>query len=130
MRSPRCPVRFAGWKRRSGNRCCIDTTRAVTLTEAGERYYEEVREGHDITSRVGDLADSSLVARRLAPMNHVVAAAPSYLAANGEPRTPEALSDHNCLLYQGEMGRQRWYFQAPAQSRCDPVRGDGQSLQQ
>ena len=74
---------------------------------------------------VGDLADSSLVARRLAAMNYVVAAAPSYLEAHGEPRTPEALSDHNCLLYQGEMGRQRWYFQAQDQSGSTPFEVSG-----
>lgn len=81
-----------------------------------DRVVDPVREGHDITFRVGELSDSSLVARRLAPMNYVVAAAPSYLQTYGEPESPEALANHNCLLYQGEMGLQRWYFQTPDQA--------------
>ncbi len=88
--------------------------------QLSDQVIDPVREGQDITFRVGDLADSSLVARRLAPMNYVVAAAPSYLEVHGAPRTPESLSDHNCLLYQGEMGRQRWYFQTPDQSGSTP----------
>nr|WP_110670312.1 LysR family transcriptional regulator [Salinicola halophilus] len=88
--------------------------------QLSDRVVDPVREGHDITFRVGDLADSSLVARRLAPMNYVVAAAPDYLRAHGEPASPEALAEHNCLLYQGEMGRQRWYFQASTQPAATP----------
>ena len=76
-----------------------------------DRVVDPVREGHDVTFRVGNLSDSSLVARRLAPMNYVVAASPGYLARRGIPKTPEALLEHDCLIYQGELGRQRWYFQ-------------------
>ncbi|TVP55803.1 MAG: LysR family transcriptional regulator [Halomonadaceae bacterium] len=79
--------------------------------QLNDRVVDPVREGHDITFRVGNLSDSSLVARQLAPMNYIVAASPEYLARQGEPQTPEALRDHDCLIYQGELGRQRWYFQ-------------------
>ncbi|PAU74869.1 LysR family transcriptional regulator [Halomonas salipaludis] len=79
--------------------------------QLNDRVVDPVREGHDITFRVGHLADSSLVARQLAPMNYIVAASPDYLARQGTPQTPEALSEHDCLTYQGELGRQRWYFQ-------------------
>ncbi|WP_335617616.1 LysR family transcriptional regulator [Kushneria konosiri] len=82
----------------------------LLLTDA---LTDPVREGSDITFRVGRLADSSLIARPLAPMHYVAVAAPDYLARHGTPATPEALRDHDCLLYQGELGRQRWYFQAP-----------------
>ncbi|WP_092283094.1 LysR family transcriptional regulator [Halopseudomonas sabulinigri] len=81
-----------------------------------DRVIDPVREGHDITFRVGNLADSSLVARRLAPMNYVVAAAPAYLEKQGTPSDPEALGQHDCLVYQGELGRQRWYFQRTGSS--------------
>ncbi|WP_168017119.1 LysR family transcriptional regulator [Halomonas salinarum] len=76
-----------------------------------DRVVDPVREGHDITFRVGNLSDSSLVARRLASMNYVVAASPEYLTKRGKPETPKALAEHDCLVYQGELGRQRWYFQ-------------------
>lgn len=86
---------------------------------------DPVREGQDVTFRVGKLSDSSLVARRLAPMNYVSAAAPSYLQDHGEPASPESLIHHNCLLYQGEMGRQRWFFQASDQTSATPFEVTG-----
>ncbi|WP_434543440.1 LysR substrate-binding domain-containing protein [Halomonas elongata] len=79
--------------------------------QLSDHVVDPVREGHDITFRVGHLSDSSLIARQLAPMNYVVAASPDYLARQGRPEAPEALVEHDCLIYQGELGRQRWYFQ-------------------
>lgn len=93
--------------------------------QLSDQVVDPVREGHDITFRVGDLADSSLIARRIAPMNYVVAAAPSYLAIHGEPATPDELFNHNCLLYQGELGRQRWYFQASGHNSSTPYEVNG-----
>ncbi|WP_083005382.1 LysR family transcriptional regulator [Halomonas sp. GT] len=93
--------------------------------QLNDHVVDPVREGHDITFRVGNLADSSLVARRLAPMNYVIVASPSYLQTHGEPESPEALANHNCLIYQGEMGRQRWYFQAPDQTSAKPFEVTG-----
>ncbi len=90
-----------------------------------DRVTDPVREGIDITFRVGTLPDSSLVARRLAPMHYVVAAAPSYLQRCGTPANPEALRHHDCLLYQGELGRQRWYFQQSGQASAMPFEVDG-----
>lgn len=93
--------------------------------QLNDRVVDPVREGHDVTFRVGALLDSSLVARKLAPMNYVIAAAPSYLQAHGEPDLPESLINHNCLLYQGEMGRQRWFFQTPDQTSATPFEVTG-----
>ncbi|MGP5308932.1 LysR substrate-binding domain-containing protein [Vreelandella alkaliphila] len=93
--------------------------------QLNDRVVDPVREGHDVTFRVGELTDSSLVARRLAPMNYVIAAAPTYLQEHGEPESPESLNNHNCLLYQGEMGRQRWYFQKPEETKATPFEVTG-----
>ncbi|HCR98945.1 MAG: LysR substrate-binding domain-containing protein [Halomonas sp.] len=90
-----------------------------------DQLTDPVREGIDITFRVGELADTTLVARRLAPMNYVVAAAPSYLHNAGTPNTPDDLAQHSCLLYQGEMGRQRWYFHHPEQRQPLTCKVDG-----
>ncbi|MEX0605590.1 MAG: LysR substrate-binding domain-containing protein [Marinobacter sp.] len=93
--------------------------------QLNDRVVDPVREGHDITFRVGNLSDSSLVARRLAAMNYVVAASPAYLARQGAPETPEALAVHDCLIYQGELGRQRWYFQHSEASKEVAYEVDG-----
>ncbi|HSP31169.1 MAG TPA: LysR family transcriptional regulator [Halomonas sp.] len=90
-----------------------------------DRLTDPVREGIDITFRVGELADSTLVARRLASMNYVVAAAPAYVQRCGSPNTPDDLEHHDCLLYQGEMGRQRWYFHHAEQPQAIAYKVDG-----
>ncbi|NYT75256.1 LysR family transcriptional regulator [Halomonas sp. QX-2] len=90
-----------------------------------DQLTDPVREGIDITFRVGELADSTLVARRLASMNYVVAAAPAYLQRCGRPNTPDDLEHHDCLLYQGEMGRQRWYFNHAEQPQAFAYKVDG-----
>ncbi|MGF1526559.1 MAG: LysR family transcriptional regulator [Candidatus Competibacterales bacterium] len=66
-----------------------------------------VDQAMDVGIRTGALADSSLVAKRLAPAHRVVCAAPSYLERFGHPTTPQALQGHNRLLL---MGHHRWLF--------------------
>ncbi|WP_306119173.1 MULTISPECIES: LysR family transcriptional regulator [unclassified Roseitalea] len=59
-----------------------------------------VGEGFDVAIRIAELADSSLVARKLAPVRRVLCAAPDYLDRHGTPRTLEELERHNCLTHQ------------------------------
>lgn len=56
-----------------------------------------IREGIDVAVRIGELQDSSLVARRLAPDNRVLCASPAYLAKSGVPEKLDDLELHNCL---------------------------------
>ena len=51
--------------------------------------------GYDVAVRSGTLSDSSVVAKRLAPDRHVVAASPAYLAERGRPLQAEDLAGHN-----------------------------------
>lgn len=94
----------------------------LRLTDA---VLDPVRSGSDITFRVGRLADSGLVARTLAPMRYIPAAAPAYLAAHGGPQRPADLLAHPCLLYQGEYGRQRWFWRPRAQRGFQRLEVDG-----
>ncbi|TYT24929.1 LysR family transcriptional regulator [Luteimonas viscosa] len=52
----------------------------------------------DVAVRYADLADSSFVARRLAPDRRVLVASPGYLARHGEPASPDDLDRHACLV--------------------------------
>lgn len=54
-------------------------------------------DGYDVIIRTGTLPDSSLIAKRLAPDQHVLAAAPDYIARCGCPRSPDDLVRHSCL---------------------------------
>lgn len=53
----------------------------------------------DLAIRMGDLADSRLVARRVADNRRILAASPAYLKAQGHPAQPEELERHNCLVF-------------------------------
>jgi len=64
-----------------------------------DREVDLMQEGFDLAVRIADLADSSMIARRLAPVQRILCASPAYLARAGTPQTPEDLSDHRMLLY-------------------------------
>lgn len=59
-----------------------------------------VGEGFDVAIRIAELADSSLVARKLAPVRRVLCATPDYIKQNGMPQTLPDLEGHNCLTHQ------------------------------
>lgn len=59
-----------------------------------------VGEGFDVAIRIAELEDSSLVAKKLAPVRRILCAAPSYLEKHGAPKTIEDLENHNCLTHQ------------------------------
>jgi DNA-binding transcriptional LysR family regulator len=60
----------------------------------GDRWVDLVREGVDCVLRVGDLADSSMVGRRIAMLEEVTCASPAYLERHGVPTTPDDLEGH------------------------------------
>jgi DNA-binding transcriptional LysR family regulator len=79
-----------------------------------DRLVDLAEEGWDLAIRIGSLADSSLIARRIAPCRTVVCAAQSYLDAHGTPRSVAELGGHNCLGYtlSRVTGAERWTFSA------------------
>jgi DNA-binding transcriptional LysR family regulator len=89
-----------------------------------DRQVDLAEEGWDMAIRIGALADSSLIARRIAPCRMATCAAPSYLKARGTPRTVAELADHNCLGYTlAQSGAERWSFGRRAEVSV-PVSGD------
>lgn len=76
-----------------------------------DRRVDIVREGFDMAIRASDnLEDSSLVARKLAVMPHIVCAAPSYFDAHGTPTTPSDLKTHNCVRFSLSGHADSWRF--------------------
>ncbi|MDA9407677.1 LysR family transcriptional regulator [Bradyrhizobium sp. CCBAU 45384] len=58
-----------------------------------------VEDAVDAAVRIGHLADSSLVARQVGEMRRITVATPGYLKRHGEPRTPQALSEHQTIQF-------------------------------
>ena len=89
-----------------------------------DRRTDIVEEGFDIAIRSSDrLENSSLIARRLMGLPHVVCAAPSYLEQRGAPRTPDDLKHHNCILFTLSGHVSEWTFRGGDRSVTVAVGG-------
>jgi DNA-binding transcriptional LysR family regulator len=79
-----------------------------------DRHVDLVEEGIDIAIRIGELADSRLLSRRLMAMELCAYAAPGYLAARGAPQHPDELAAHDTvnLRYQSNGQPFRWPFRS------------------
>ena len=75
---------------------------------ATSRFADLVEEGFDLAVRTEPPPESSLVARRIAPVRLVVCGAPAYLAKHGAPQRPEDLAGHNCLRLSELNFRDEW----------------------
>ena len=76
-----------------------------------DRTVDLAAEGVDVAVRIGDLPDSSLIARRIGAPRWATVASPSYLARTTEPRTVDELEEHACLRFARPTGRAaEWRF--------------------
>lgn len=88
-----------------------------------DREADLAEEGLDLSIHVGELSDSSLIARKLASTRLVVCASPEYIAKHGEPKTPEELQDHTCLLFTPRYPVNEWHFSNGSENYTVKVRG-------
>lgn len=88
-----------------------------------DRRVDLVEEGYDVALRIGHLADSSLIARKLCPVRVITAASPDYLKTHGEPQHPDEIAGHAHLAYSYLNGGLSWNFRVgdrPQQVRISP----------
>lgn len=90
-----------------------------------DRVVDLIEEGWDLAVRIGRLAESAMIARKLSPCRTALCAAPAYLAARGMPHRVADLRDHNCLGYtlSEALGSDRWSFGADGEVTV-PVSGN------
>lgn len=74
-----------------------------------DRQVDLLAEGFDLAIRIASLPDSSLIARRLAPIQVVMCASPAYLQQMGTPHTPGELINHRCLAYNLISNSDHWH---------------------
>jgi len=82
--------------------------------------------GFDVAVRSGTLADSSLIARKLAPLHSVLCASPEYLKQHGTPLTLDDLKQHNCILFSYSRDLKEWSFSQNGRTQAIEVSGNYQ----
>lgn len=75
-----------------------------------DREVDLIQEGFDLAIRIANLPDSSLIARRFAPVKTVICASPDYLKQMGTPRSPDDLIEHQCLVYSLLRDFEYWHL--------------------
>ena len=73
-----------------------------------DQVVDLIEDGVDVAVRIGELKDSSLIARRLAPMRRVICGSPAYLKRHGVPQHPEELAQHDCLTFRFHVASNLW----------------------
>lgn len=91
----------------------------VTLTD---RFVHIIEEGVDIAIRVASLTDSSLIARKIARCQMVMAASPAYLAKHGTPMHPDELINHRAIEYSySDKSSELRYVDAAGKPAVAPI---------
>ncbi|WP_144152619.1 LysR family transcriptional regulator [Paraburkholderia sp. BCC1885] len=90
--------------------------------ELSDRIVDVVGEGFDMAIRIGTLADSTLIAQKLAEVRMVACCSPHYLRRRGTPTAPADLKRHACLPY-GHGGPANWDFVVDGAHQAVEVHG-------
>lgn len=94
--------------------------------QMNDNWTDLISDGFDIALRAGDLPDSSLIARKLAPLHSVLCASPTYIEKHGRPKKPQDLTDHNCVLYAYHTVRHEWVFAKNGEEETIQISGNFQ----
>jgi DNA-binding transcriptional LysR family regulator len=92
--------------------------------ELNDRLVDLVEEGFDMAIRIGKLADSSLVARRIAPASLALTASAAYLERAGTPLHPADLSKHNLLIYTLSTRRDELVLERDGETVVTKIHGN------
>jgi DNA-binding transcriptional LysR family regulator len=92
-----------------------------------DNYVDLLEERIDLAIRLGQLSDSSLIAKKLYAVEMILCASPTYLAAHGTPQKPRDLVKHNCLIYTYAAPR-AWTFTDQKTGKEEVVRISGRLM--
>jgi DNA-binding transcriptional LysR family regulator len=88
-----------------------------------ERVVDLVTEGFDVAFRMGELDDSTLVAKKLPPLNAHIVASPKFLKERGEPKNPSDIDDHEWLNFSPDGTIVKWTLKSPDGKKTINPRG-------
>lgn len=97
----------------------------VLNIELSDRSIDLVKEKIDVAIKIGRVADSRLIAKKLCNITYVTCASPEYIRAFGEPRTPAELAKHRCLAFfdPKTMKYREWNFRDRGRSFSQTISG-------
>jgi len=75
-----------------------------------DRITNLIEEGIDVGLRVGQLPDSSLIARQVGEVRRILVASPAYLSKHGRPKDPTDLKRHSMIAFTGLLPSREWVF--------------------
>jgi DNA-binding transcriptional LysR family regulator len=75
-----------------------------------ERIVNLMEDHIDLAIRVGELPDSTMIAKRVGMIRQVLCASPAYLKSRGMPRKPADLASHDCVAYESYAAESSWEF--------------------
>jgi len=87
-----------------------------------DRIVDTVEENIDISIRIGNLADSNLIATKVGSVRFVLCASPVYLAEHGHPREPAELATHDCISVDSLAPQRSWKFIKDGREMVAPIR--------
>ena len=93
------------------------------LMDLSDQRSNLVEEGIDLSIRITAQLQPGDIVRSLGQCRLLTLASPRYLSEHGEPRTPDALRHHECLLYASDAGTAHWRYQVDGEVTRVPVRG-------
>lgn len=85
-----------------------------------DRTVDLVADGIDLAIRAGDLKDSTLIAKKIGSVYFAPFASPKYIKANGEPKSPKDLQNHQCLQFT-PLGSESWKLNGAKGSQTVPL---------
>ncbi|WP_460137015.1 LysR family transcriptional regulator [Pseudomonas sp. S1_E04] len=95
--------------------------------QLNDQLQDLISEGLDVTLRIGELRDSGLIARHIGTTHRVTLASPAYLARHPAPRTPQDLTQHNCLLFNLLSSQNQWVYDKNGAQHTVRITGNAQS---
>jgi DNA-binding transcriptional LysR family regulator len=93
------------------------------VSSYADRYVDIIAEQFDVAVRIGDMTDSRLFRRQLAPTRRVLCAAPAYLRGVAPLRLLEDLRRVDCLMFTPMSTHPVWHFEKSRQTRSVQVAG-------
>jgi DNA-binding transcriptional LysR family regulator len=87
-----------------------------------DSFVDIIEHGFDLAIRGGQLADSSLKARKLADIERILCSSPAYLTEHGFPADPTDLTEHACLVYSASTSPDIWHLKSGSDRRSISIR--------